>query len=217
MSMSAAVTATPSAATTLVPTASTAAASPRRAKPISTLAKISSTRRTAERFASARIKLRRRAFIGRRRAVAITAAHAAMLHAEHAARARIGVEPDDAAFGRHPFQTVMRVARFVAIRTVGIVERARIVPANLRKESVERLHIALRHAARLRGDGRNAHRHGGQKHQKSEPKHGFFYPSRDERRMNTASRVRSGRGRILAHNELLRRMVLTVNRQSQRP
>jgi hypothetical protein len=115
-------------------------------------------------------KIRRRRIRWRR--VAITATLAAMFNAQHAPRARIGIEPDHAAFRRHPLQPVMRIAAFIRERTIRIVKRTGMMAADLRQDLIERLHI--RRAARLRHSRRHADRQHCQKRQKQQPKHGFF-------------------------------------------
>src|ERR1700683_5769344 len=97
---------------------------------------------------SAAIPARRRQ-VRRRRAESVAIWHgvellrapAAAAHAEYVTGARVGIEPDDAAVGRHPFDVIMRVSRFVWIGAFGVVERARIAMADLRQDAVERLHV----------------------------------------------------------------------------
>ncbi|MBV9991025.1 MAG: hypothetical protein JOZ72_06995 [Alphaproteobacteria bacterium] len=72
--------------------------------------------------------------------------------ADDAAGARIGVEPDDAAFGRHPFQAIAHLAVGAAIGTFGVVELAGMAFANSGKDAVQ-LRVLL-------GAGRNRRKQG---------------------------------------------------------
>jgi hypothetical protein len=117
---------------------------------------------TARRSFEITRRRRRRAHIGRRHR--IIAARTIVFDAQHTARARIGIKPNDAAFRRHPFQTVMRITAFIVEWTVGIVKCSGVAASHLRQHAIERLHTGR--TAWLRGGGLQAHRQHGQKRQK---------------------------------------------------
>src|SRR5215472_17946545 len=58
--------------------------------------------------------------------------------AEHAACARIRIQPDDSTFGRHPLHAIVHLSVATHERTFGVVETSRMVAADFRKNSVER-------------------------------------------------------------------------------
>jgi hypothetical protein len=60
--------------------------------------------------------------------------------AQHAAGARIGVQPFDPAIGRHPFEMVVHRAVRLGHRTVRIIELTGIRAAHIGQDSVQRLH-----------------------------------------------------------------------------
>jgi len=80
------------------------------------------------------------------------------LDAQHAAGARIGVEPQDAAVWCYPFEAITRIARGSHIGTLHIGKAARAFAANASHDLIQRADFAVSDAfpgtKRLRGSGR---------------------------------------------------------------
>jgi hypothetical protein len=92
--------------------------------------------------------------------------------AEHSARARVRIEPDDPSVGRHPFQPIMKLTIATHEWTFGVVEPARMRSSNLRKQPVERqrasgagpiLRAPIVVILRLSGSKRQRHNQGDQR------------------------------------------------------